>query len=126
MTIIRHSNGHDYFKEEFFMLLNKSLENDQSLKMAKFMVRLKRKGLLKAFICFTDDKGKLKSMTYEYGEYYQLDLETRKVETITAADFFRNLLIIQKGLYTSRAHGQLRLVNSKIKKRGYRPSFHTD
>ncbi|MET1031028.1 hypothetical protein [Domibacillus tundrae] len=99
------------------MLLHENLENDQSLRVSKFMILLQERSVLKAFVCFTDDKGQLKSMTYEHGEYHQYSIKEGKVETISEPVFFRTLIRIQKGLYTGRTYGQLRLVNPGKRKK---------
>ncbi|WP_050183724.1 hypothetical protein [Domibacillus robiginosus] len=102
------------------MLLYKNRKNDQSVKAAKFIIRLKQKGLVKAFVCFTDEKGQLKSMTYENGEYYLFNLTDRKIKPITSSAFFQTLDLIKKNFYNARTYGQVRLRQTKQRRHGMR------
>lgn len=100
------------------MLLHKHSRNDQSVKASKFIIRLKQKGLIKAFVCFTDEKGQLKSMTYENGEYYLFNLTDGNIKPITSFMFFQTLDLIKKGFYTGRSYGQVRLKQTKQRRYG--------
>lgn len=102
------------------MLLYTKVENYKALKVARFLARLGEDGILKAFICFKDEKGQVKSMTYEYGECHQFFLKERTVEKMTAPAVYRTLIRMKKGVYTVRPYGQIRLMNRGQRKRGDR------
>jgi hypothetical protein len=83
------------------VLLYTNLENYKALKVARFLSCLEESGLVKAFVCFKDTDGNVKSMVYENGEFHQLDVSKRTVRKLSPAIVYRTLIRLKKGLTLS-------------------------
>ncbi|WP_156153364.1 hypothetical protein [Domibacillus robiginosus] len=73
---------------------------------------------MKAFVCFKDTAGNVKSVMYEHGECYQFDSAARTVERLPLSKFYRTLIRIQKGIYSVRSYGHWSILDLERQKSG--------
>lgn len=100
------------------MSVNTKIEFIKPLKMVQFLSGFKENSTVKAFICFKDTAGNIKSVMYEQGEYHQLDRAARTVERLPLLKAYRTLIQIQNGIYSVRSYGHWSVLDLERRKSG--------
>lgn len=98
--------------------VNTKIEFFKPLNMVQFLSGFKRNSTVKAFVCFKDTAGSVKSIMYKYRERHQLDTDAQPVERLTLLKAYRTLIQIRKGIYSVRSYGQWSALDLKQRKSG--------
>lgn len=100
------------------MLIYVNKSKYHSLNVTRFFKRLQESRIVKAFICFKDEKKQIKSMMYEHGEFHLLDIMTCKIKKMVPDAAYETLIKINTGEYTIRTYGQMKAYGPHHRKSG--------